>query len=119
MELLSFIKEAGEKLFGKSVKAAEADPAQAEAANRDAATAIENHLRKYGRQRRHPVEDRQAVLWQRQRVPAHLRGEQADAGASGQDLPGPESAHTAQVRSRPSEISAERGLASERSLRQR
>ncbi|HEU0202319.1 MAG TPA: peptidoglycan-binding protein LysM, partial [Burkholderiaceae bacterium] len=47
MGLMSFIKEAGEKLFGKSVKAAETDPTQAETANRDAATAIENHLKKF------------------------------------------------------------------------
>jgi hypothetical protein len=45
MGLISFIKEAGEKLFGKAVKAAETDPAQVEAANREAATAIENHMR--------------------------------------------------------------------------
>jgi nucleoid-associated protein YgaU len=44
MGLISFIREAGEKLFGKEVKAAEADPARAAEANRAAATAIENHL---------------------------------------------------------------------------
>lgn len=44
MGLISFIREAGEKLFGKEVKAAEADPAKAAEANRAAATAIENHI---------------------------------------------------------------------------
>ena len=47
MGLISFIKEAGEKLFGKNVKAAEApavDPAAKANADREAATAIENHL---------------------------------------------------------------------------
>jgi len=44
MGLFSFIREAGEKLFGKDVKAAEADPARAAEANRAAATAIEKHL---------------------------------------------------------------------------
>lgn len=54
MGLISFIKEAGEKLFGKEVKAAEAtpaaqpDPAQVEAANRAAATAIEKHIATFG-----------------------------------------------------------------------
>lgn len=44
MGLISFIREAGEKLFGKDVKAAEADPTKAAEANRAAATAIENHI---------------------------------------------------------------------------
>ena len=50
MSLISFIKEAGEKLFGKNVKAAEApaaDPAVKANADREAATAIENHLAKF------------------------------------------------------------------------
>ena len=50
MGLISFIKEAGEKLFGKNVKAAEApaaDPAAKANADREAATAIENHLAKF------------------------------------------------------------------------
>lgn len=53
MGLISFIREAGEKLFGKEVKAAEAkaaqaDPAQVAEANRAAADAIEKHLATYG-----------------------------------------------------------------------
>lgn len=44
MGLISFIREAGEKLFGKEVKAAEADPARAAEANLAAATAIEKHI---------------------------------------------------------------------------
>jgi nucleoid-associated protein YgaU len=44
MGLISFIREAGEKLFGKEVKAAETDPAKAAEANRAAATAIESHI---------------------------------------------------------------------------
>lgn len=44
MGLVSFIREAGEKLFGKEVKAAEADPSRAAEANRAAATAIETHI---------------------------------------------------------------------------
>jgi len=49
MGLFSFLKEAGEKLFGKEVKAAEqpavaADPAKKADADRAAATAIENHV---------------------------------------------------------------------------
>ena len=50
MGLISFIKEAGEKLFGKNVKAAEApavDPAAKANADREAATAIESHLAKF------------------------------------------------------------------------
>jgi nucleoid-associated protein YgaU len=50
MSLISFIKEAGEKLFGRNVKAAEAptaDPAVKANADREAATAIENHLAKF------------------------------------------------------------------------
>jgi nucleoid-associated protein YgaU len=49
MSLISFFKEAGEKLFGKTVQQAQAAPAQADpavvaAANREAATAIENYI---------------------------------------------------------------------------
>jgi nucleoid-associated protein YgaU len=44
MGLISFIKEAGEKLFGKEVKAAQVDPARAAEANRAAAGAIETHI---------------------------------------------------------------------------
>ena len=47
MGLIAFIKEAGEKLFGKTAKAAGSDQKQVEAANREAATAIENHLAKF------------------------------------------------------------------------
>ena len=50
MSLISFFKEAGEKLFGKNVKAAAAptaDPAAKANADREAATAIENHLAKF------------------------------------------------------------------------
>jgi nucleoid-associated protein YgaU len=49
MGLISFFKEAGEKLFGKEVQAAEApgvDPAKVAEANRAAATAIENYISK-------------------------------------------------------------------------
>ena len=46
MSLISFFKDAGEKLFGKKAQAAQseatADPAAIAAANREAATAIEN-----------------------------------------------------------------------------
>jgi len=51
MGLFSFLKEAGEKLFGKEVKAAEqaaADPAKKAEADRAAATAIEAHVGKLG-----------------------------------------------------------------------
>ncbi|MCX8005596.1 MAG: peptidoglycan-binding protein LysM [Burkholderiaceae bacterium] len=48
MGIIAFLKEAGEKLFGRTVQAAEKDPNQREAANREAATAIENHLAKFG-----------------------------------------------------------------------
>jgi nucleoid-associated protein YgaU len=52
MGLFSFLKEAGEKLFGKDVKAAEqaaaADPAKKAEADRAAATAIENHVNALG-----------------------------------------------------------------------
>ena len=49
MSLISFFKDAGEKLFGKSVQQAQAAPTQADpavlaAANREAATAIENYI---------------------------------------------------------------------------
>jgi len=52
MGLFSFLKEAGEKLFGKEVKAAEqaaaVDPAKKAEADRAAATAIETHVGKLG-----------------------------------------------------------------------
>ncbi len=48
MGLIAFFKNAGEKLFGKSVETAAADPAQKAAADREAATAIENHLARFG-----------------------------------------------------------------------
>ena len=53
MNLISFFKEAGEKLFGKKVQEtyaapAKADPAAVDAANREAATAIENYINTLG-----------------------------------------------------------------------
>ena len=50
MSIISFIKEAGEKLFGKKAQAApaQADPAAIAEANREAATAIENHINSMG-----------------------------------------------------------------------
>jgi len=53
MSLISFFKEAGEKLFGKKVQDVQAAPAQADPAalaeaNREAATAIENHINTLG-----------------------------------------------------------------------
>ena len=50
MGLMSFIKEAGEKLFGKgeaqaAAKPAEADPNQAVAANQAASDAIVDYIR--------------------------------------------------------------------------
>jgi len=53
MGLISFFKEAGEKLFGKKVQEvqtapAKADPAALAEANREAATAIENHVNTLG-----------------------------------------------------------------------
>jgi nucleoid-associated protein YgaU len=53
MGLISFFKEAGEKLFGKAVQEAQAaptqvDPAVLAAANREAATAIENYINTLG-----------------------------------------------------------------------
>ena len=53
MSLISFMKEAGEKLFGKKVQETYAAPAKADsaaldAANREAATAIENHINTLG-----------------------------------------------------------------------
>jgi nucleoid-associated protein YgaU len=53
MGLISFFKEAGEKLFGKTVQQAQAAPAQVDpavlaAANREAATAIENYINTLG-----------------------------------------------------------------------
>lgn len=53
MSLISFFKEAGEKLFGKKVQEVQAAPAQVDPAalaeaNREAATAIENHISTLG-----------------------------------------------------------------------
>ena len=51
MSIISFFKEAGEKLFGKKAQAAQseaADPAAIDAANREAATAIENYIKSVG-----------------------------------------------------------------------
>ena len=53
MSIISFFKEAGEKLFGKqaqaaSAPAAQADPAAVDAANREAATAIEKYINSMG-----------------------------------------------------------------------
>jgi nucleoid-associated protein YgaU len=52
MGLFTFLKEAGQKLFGKEVKAAEqsavADPAKKAEADRAAATAIENYVQTLG-----------------------------------------------------------------------
>ena len=51
MSIISFFKEAGEKLFGKKAQAAQseaADPAAIDAANREAATAIENYIKSMG-----------------------------------------------------------------------
>jgi nucleoid-associated protein YgaU len=50
MSIISFMKEAGEKLFGKKAQAApaQADPAAIAEANREAATAIENHINSMG-----------------------------------------------------------------------
>ena len=50
MSIISFIKEAGEKLFGKKAQAASApaDPAAIDATNREAATAIEKYINSMG-----------------------------------------------------------------------
>ena len=51
MSIISFFKEAGEKLFGKKAQAAQseaADPAAIDAANREAATAIESYIKSMG-----------------------------------------------------------------------
>ena len=50
MGLFTFLKEAGQKLFGKEVKAeqAAADPAKRAEADRAAATAIENYVQTLG-----------------------------------------------------------------------
>jgi nucleoid-associated protein YgaU len=53
MGLISFFKEAGEKLFGKKVQEVQAAPAKADPsvvaeANREAATAIENYINTLG-----------------------------------------------------------------------
>ncbi|MEO8187058.1 MAG: peptidoglycan-binding protein LysM [Burkholderiaceae bacterium] len=53
MSIISFFKEAGEKLFGNKAQAAQsgavtADPAAIDAANREAATAIENYIKSMG-----------------------------------------------------------------------
>ena len=47
MGIISFIKEAGERLFGKPAAAATNDAEKTATANRDAATAIENHIAKF------------------------------------------------------------------------
>ena len=47
MSLISFLKDAGAKLFGKDVQAAQSDPARVAEANRAAATAIEQHIATY------------------------------------------------------------------------
>ena len=52
MSVISFFKEAGEKLFGKKAQAAQSEaataPAAIDAANREAATAIENYIKSMG-----------------------------------------------------------------------
>lgn len=51
MSIISFIKEAGEKLFGQKAQAAlasQADSAASGAANREAATAIEKYINSMG-----------------------------------------------------------------------
>ncbi|HQR55106.1 MAG TPA: peptidoglycan-binding protein LysM [Burkholderiaceae bacterium] len=53
MSLISFFKDAGEKLFGKKVQEVQAAPAKADPAvlaeaNREAATAIENYINTLG-----------------------------------------------------------------------
>ena len=52
MSLISFFKDAGEKLFGKKAQASQseatADPAAIATANREAATAIENYISSMG-----------------------------------------------------------------------
>ncbi len=50
MSIISFIKEAGEKLFGQKAQAASAqtDPAAIAEANREAATAIEKYINSMG-----------------------------------------------------------------------
>ena len=50
MSIISFIKEAGEKLFGQKAQAAsaQADPAAIAEANREAATAIEKYVNSMG-----------------------------------------------------------------------
>ncbi len=53
MSIISFFKEAGEKLFGQkaqaaSTPAAQSDPAAVDAANREAATAIEKYINSMG-----------------------------------------------------------------------
>jgi hypothetical protein len=53
MSIISFFREAGEKLFGKKAQAAQseaapADPAAIDAANREAATAIEKYINSMG-----------------------------------------------------------------------
>jgi hypothetical protein len=51
----------------------------------------------HGRRGRQPVEDRQGALRRRQQVHAHLRGQQADAEPSGQDLSRSGAAYSAAV----------------------
>ena len=53
MSIISFFKDAGEKLFGKKAQAAQSDaaasdPAAIDGANREAATAIENYINSMG-----------------------------------------------------------------------
>lgn len=50
MSIISFFKDAGEKLFGQKAQAApaQADPAAIAAANREAATAIEKYISSMG-----------------------------------------------------------------------
>ena len=53
MGLISFFKDAGEKLFGKKIQEVQAAPAKADPAvladaNREAGTAIENHINTLG-----------------------------------------------------------------------
>jgi hypothetical protein len=142
MGLMSFIKEAGEKLFGgREAKAAEAAAPSADtvaALNKTAGDAIENYIETQGlkvdglkvafdgasstatvegtvadqatkekvllccgnvagvgKVNDMLVVNSPEVLWRRQQVPGHLRGQQADAQAPGQDLSGPDAAHSA------------------------
>jgi hypothetical protein len=73
--LLTFIKEAGEKLFGKGNAQAAMTQAQADPA----------------------VQDRQAALRRRQQVSSDLRGQQTDVEEPGSDLPGPDATNPTAV----------------------